>query len=62
MKMAAAHVKLGNMEAARKAAQNLLEDSPKFSFKRFAKRMTIIKDKAQREDFFDALRKSGLPE
>jgi hypothetical protein len=47
------------LDEARAQAAEVLRVQPKFSLKRYAKRLTI-KDKAERDRFVDALRKAGL--
>jgi adenylate cyclase len=59
--LAVCYPALGRKEEAHAEAAEVLRLSPKFSVKKFAKRLTI-RDKAVKERYIDALRKAGLPD
>jgi len=61
MGLAVSYVYLGREEDAHDEAAEVLRINPKFSVKRYAKHIQF-KDQACKERFFDALRKTGLPE
>jgi adenylate cyclase len=57
--LTATYSQAGRLDEARAQAAEVLRVQPKFSLKRYAKRLTF-KDKAERDRFVDALRKAGL--
>jgi adenylate cyclase len=59
--LAVCYPALGRKEEAHAEAAEVLRLNPKFSVKKFAKRLTI-RDKAVKERIIDALRKAGLPD
>ena len=58
--LAATYVEMGNMEKAREVAQKMLEIDPGFTLS--GVRNVPLKRKADRERYFGALAKAGLPE
>jgi adenylate cyclase len=59
--LAACYATLGKEEEARAEAAEVLRLNPKFSVKKYGKRLQI-RDKAVKERYIDALRKAGLPD
>ncbi|MDB4444358.1 tetratricopeptide repeat protein [bacterium] len=59
--IAGCYAALGREEEAHAEAAEVLRLNPKFSVKKFAKRLSI-RDKAVKERVIDALRKAGLPD
>ena len=59
--LAACYAALGREEEARAEAAEVLRLNPKFSLKKHAN-ATVWSDKAVKERYIDALRKSGLPD
>ena len=51
----------GRMEEARKEASEILKINPKYSVSR-AEKTNPLKNQAVKKDYFDALRKAGLPD
>jgi adenylate cyclase len=60
--LAATHVRLGQIGAARAEAGKVLELDPDFSIERVAKTTLAFKHGQNAEDCFDAMRSAGLPE
>ena len=61
VRLAACYATLGREEEAHAEAAEVLRLNPKFSVKKFGKRLAM-RDKAVKERFIDALRKAGLPD
>jgi TolB-like protein/Tfp pilus assembly protein PilF len=59
--LAACYAALGREEEARVEAAEVLRLTPKFSVKKYAKRLAI-KENAVKESYIDVLRKAGLPD
>jgi adenylate cyclase len=59
--LAACYAALGREEEARAEAAEVLRLTPKFSVKKYAKRLAI-KENAVKESYIDVLRKAGLPD
>jgi tetratricopeptide (TPR) repeat protein len=60
--LAAAHARMGQMDAARAEAAKVLALDPGFTIERVAKSTITFKHKQAEEDCFEAMRRAGLPE
>src|SRR5262245_37087570 len=60
--LAATHAQLGQLDAARAEAAELLRLRPGYTISGTARRLATFKRRTDEKHFFDALRKAGLPE
>jgi adenylate cyclase len=60
--LAATHVRMDQIHAAKLEAAKVLELDPDFTIERVAKSTIVFKREQDAEDCFDAMRKAGLPE
>jgi adenylate cyclase len=60
--LAATHAQLGQVEEARAEAAKILRLGPSFTISGVGRRLSAFKSPWDDKQFFDGLRKAGLPE